>query len=373
MLNDAVREKVVIAGAGPAGLSAAIVLAKSGHAVEVHEAKPQVGARWKRGLQIIENFSERSDVLETFRGFGIQTNFSARPVRSVSLVDAAGRRSAFESKEPLGYYVSRGAKPGELDHSLLEQARAAGAQVTFNSRLPAGAGARIFAAGPRRIDGLGKEVTFKTPLSDRMTVILDPKLAPGGYAYLFVVQGDATLGFAAVGDYKSVEGRYAETVERFRRLDGVQIEGGDVSYSYANFFMNRSLDRRGTLLAGEAGGFQDYLFGFGIRFAVTSGVLAARSIAEGVSYDALWKASLGPKARAGFLNRFMYESFRSWLPPLFIGLARRHPDFREYMRGWYADHPLKAPGAWVARRLWSSRHIYFEETSPHEPVELDHR
>jgi len=42
-----------IAGAGPSGLAAAIVLAKAGRAVEVHEAKRDVGTRFIGDLQII--------------------------------------------------------------------------------------------------------------------------------------------------------------------------------------------------------------------------------------------------------------------------------------------------------------------------------
>ena len=44
-----------IAGAGPSGLAAAIVLARAGRAVEVHEAKGDVGTRFIGDLQIIES------------------------------------------------------------------------------------------------------------------------------------------------------------------------------------------------------------------------------------------------------------------------------------------------------------------------------
>ena len=63
--------------------------------------------------------------------------------------------------------------------------------------------------------------------------------------------------------------------------------------------MNFHLKQRATSdharFVGEAAGFQDYLFGLGIRYALTSGNLAARSILEGRDFDNLWRAELGAK------------------------------------------------------------------------------
>ncbi len=372
--NGEDMKKIVIAGAGPSGLAAAIVLAKAGREVELHEARPEVGARWKRGLQVIENFSEEKDVLEFFAENGVGAHFWHRPVRTLALSDVSRRRVEFKDALPLGYYVRRGAAAGALDADLLEQARAAGARVIFNSRIDAAKMPwDIFAAGPKRIDGLGKEATFRTSLSDRMSVILDPELAPCGYAYLFVVEGQATLGIAVLERFKEVDSFFDRTAQRFADLDGVQIGGAEVSYSYANFFLPDSLDRSGRLIVGEAGGFQDYLFGFGIRFAITSGVLAARSMLEGVPYDRLWKKTLGRKASVSLFNRFLYEKGARVVPQLFIGLGRRSPSFRAYLRGWYRPSPWRDWGAALARNVWKKRELGNRETKPHDYVELDHR
>ena len=47
------------------------------------------------------------------------------------------------------------------------------------------------------------------------------------------------------------------------------------------FRLTRSACSGGVLLAGEAAGFQDALWGFGIRYALLSGCLAARSLLSG--------------------------------------------------------------------------------------------
>lgn len=54
---------MTIAGAGPAGLAAAIVLARRGHAVTVFERSACVGSRFHDDLQDIENGSTDADAL----------------------------------------------------------------------------------------------------------------------------------------------------------------------------------------------------------------------------------------------------------------------------------------------------------------------
>ena len=347
---------VRIAGAGPSGLAAAIVLARQGFAVELHEAKSGVALRWKRGLQVIENFTEKEDVLYGFRQAGIDVNFYTRPVHRLTLWDRARTSRTFESGLPLGYYVKRGPGEGTLDRGLLEQAQAAGARVVFDSFKAPGEDVDITATGPRRVDGIGKEVTFDTDLADRMTVILDPELAPGGYAYLFVVDGKATLGMAVLHRFKKVDPYYEKTVERFRELERVRIENPEVSYSYANFFV-RPREASKEVRTGEAAGLQDYLFGFGIRFAVESGVFAARSVAEGVSYADLSRRRFEAKQEMSLLNRFLYETFGSWVPRLFILLGSRSSSFRDYLRGWYRGHPLKSLGLGLVYAAWRKRDL----------------
>jgi len=351
-----IKRPIQIAGAGPAGLTAAILLQKNGWDVEVHEAKPKVGARWKRGFQIIENFSESRDVMDFLSELGIRANFETQPIHEVTLWDGKKKKAHFNSPQPLGYYVQRGARPGELDHGLLEQARECGVQVFFNSKKTSRE-VQIHATGPRRVDGMGKEVTFKTHLSDRMVVILDPALAPGGYSYLFIHDGEATLGMAILQNYRQADMYFEKTVKRFQEIEDLDFSGGEEAYLYANFFLKPSLENDGSLFAGEAGGFQDYLFGFGIRYAIQSGALAAQSISENVSYDSLWKAHLGKKQKISLWNRFFYEKCQNWLPRFFIHMAERSSDFRSYMQSWYQAKPLKLWTADVIQKMWTQRKL----------------
>lgn len=348
---------VRIAGAGPAGLAAATVLARAGWKAEVHEQRDRVGARWKRGLQILENFSEEEDILAFMARTGLgDASFWRTPIQSLTLWAGRGKSHRFTSQVPLGYFVRRGSEPGEIDRGLLDAARAAGADVRFGSRLGAGA-AEVRATGPRRVNGMGKEVTFRTPLSDRVTVILDPDLAPGGYAYLFIVDGEATMGMAILSGYRRADELYERTVRRFKEIEGVDPTGGEEAKLVANFFLKPGLAAGGTIWAGEAGGFQDYLFGFGMRYALTSGVLAARSICEDLEYNTLWKKTLEGKQKVSLWNRFLYEKGGPWVPGLLIGMARRSGDLRGFLRRFYAPRQWRLLLADTLAVGWRSRQL----------------
>tara|TARA_R110000787_G_scaffold31841_2_gene84304 strand:+ start:325 stop:771 length:447 start_codon:yes stop_codon:yes gene_type:complete len=57
-----------------------------------------------------------------------------------------------------------------------------------------------------------------------------------------------------------------------------------------------------------SGRFQDALAGFGMRYALRSGVLASCSLLEGTDYTRLWRQELLPLLRTGVSNRFIFNS-----------------------------------------------------------------
>ena len=97
----------------------------------------------------------------------------------------------------------------------------------------------------------------------------------------------------------------AVAIQVFRMRDARRF-GGAGTFGYP-----ATAVRDGRLYAGEAAGFQDPLWGFGLRYALLSGHLAARAWAEGRpdDYDRLWRRRLGGLIRAGAVNRYLYELF----------------------------------------------------------------
>ena len=339
-----------IAGAGPSGLTAAITLARAGYPVEVHEAKGDVGARFIGDLQIIEGASEREPVPQFLDRIGIARNFYFRGADWATFYDQSRVARVIRSGEPYGYFIRRGAEEGTLDRGLLAQARDAGANVIFNSRITE---ADIIATGPAAPDGLAKEMTWRSDEPERVDVFFNHKLSPGGYSYLFILDGIATFGCAIVADFKGIDDYFdhsfaaAQTIHNFTVPDEHRT-----GYSYMNFHLKVRATNGQSRFVGEAAGFQDYLFGLGIRYAVTSGHLAARSIIENRDFDELWREELGAKQETSLVNRFLYESGGNFGLSMFVRRAARARDFRRYLSGWHQHTWWKSMLAPVVRRFW---------------------
>ena len=96
-----------IAGAGPAGLTAAIVLARAGRAVEVHEARDRVGHRFIGDFQVLENSSE-ARMQPSSCGARNPDQFDFEPAQDAVLFDHRLRARPVKSSRPYGYFLRRG-------------------------------------------------------------------------------------------------------------------------------------------------------------------------------------------------------------------------------------------------------------------------
>lgn len=332
--------KIKIAGAGPSGLTAAILLARAGYDVDIFEARDAVGARFIGDFQVIENMSRDEDALEMLKRFGLDTNFYLRPVRQALFFDHRLRSQPVKSRRPFGYFIRRGSEGETLDRGLLAQALAAGAKIHYNTRIKPEEADRdgtphvIVATGPATPDGLAKEMTFTTTLPETVWVLFDMTLSPGGYAYLFVLDGVATFGCAITQDLSRINHYFDRSLRRFQEMVSFPIDNDQTAYSFMNFSLKESAEAGGRRFVGEAGGFQDYLFGLGIRYALTTGHAAAESILKNTPYDPLWKEALGPAQEVSLVNRFLYESGGNRGLSLFIRQSGRE-DLQDYLGKWH--------------------------------------
>src|SRR5205809_904082 len=253
-------QPVRIAGAGPSGLAAAIVLARAGRSVEVHEAKRDVGTRFIGDLQIIEGASETEPVPEFLDRIGIERNFYFRAADWATFYDHHRVARVIRSTAPYGWFIRRGAEEGTLDRGLLAQAQRVGAKVIFNSRLDVGRTlspsgrvgepaphADIVATGPASPDGLAREMTWRTSDSERIDVFFNHKLSPGGYSYLFILDGIATFGCAIVSDFKRIDDYFDLSLAEAQRVNHFDVPAEHRSgYSYMNFHLKRNATSNGA-------------------------------------------------------------------------------------------------------------------------------
>ncbi len=300
------RQEITIVGAGPAGLASAIVLARAGRKVWVRERRSDVGRRFHDDFQGLENWSHDIDVLDEMREAGLETDFEYHPVTRGMVFDTRARQHPVRGTRPLFYMLRRGSDQGSLDRALLAQARAAGAVVTFNDHVRHLDGPGILATGPRQATVIAVGKLFETDMPDGAWLALGRRLAPGGYSYLLVAGGRGTVASCMFRDFRNQARHVDETIAFFRRHAGLEMRNARSFGGYGNIRLPHSAQQGGRPVVGEHAGFQDALAGFGIRHAIRSGVLAARSIIDGQDYRKMWRREIGHYLKAGISNRLIY-------------------------------------------------------------------
>lgn len=300
---------IEIVGAGPAGLVAALSLAKAGYKATVYEEKPEVGHRFAGDFQGLENWSTVEDVAHLLERLGINDKkFICHPYHELILIDPKLEKKTIRSERPIFYLVKRGSQPGCLDHGLMDQAIGAGVRIIFNKKVDKLEKGGIIGIGPRAADAIAKGMVFDTTLEDTAAAILDDGIAPKGYAYLLVHKGKATMATCMFKDFKRERECFERTVETFKKLfPSLDIRDAKEFGGYGNFFFGKPPFENNKYYVGEAAGLQDCLWGFGMRYAMTSGYLSAKAIIEDKDYEGLLHAELIPVQQASLVNRFLFE------------------------------------------------------------------
>ena len=341
---------VEIAGAGPSGLAAALTVARAGRPAIVYERHANVAGRFHGDFQGIENYSTRGDALEELAAAGVEPSFRYTPFSEAVLYDDQGREWRYRAPRPLFYMVRRGTDAGMLDATLKEQAIAAGVRIQFNTSIPPGQFERplIRATGPRQSFAIVVGYIFKTTLPDLVLGALSDRLAPKGYAYLVTSGGTGTVASCLFSDLRNYRKYLDETVAFFTHRTGMVMEQARRFGGTGTVRIERSAVNGTELVSGEAAGFQDALWGFGLRYAMISGHLAARARLEGESadYDRAWRNRFAGYIKTSFVNRYFYERLGNPGYHAFLSRLGAAQDAREWLRGHYA------PSIW--KSLWCS-------------------
>ncbi len=301
------KETVNIIGAGPGSLVAAIVLRRHGFAVKVFEMAPDVGHRLSGDFQGVENWSSERDVTEILGEIGVGINFLWMPYYEGTVYAPEMKPVQVKSVRPIFYLVRRGSMPGTLDWGLKEQALSLGVEIIFNHRLDNLEGKAIVGTGPKGADAVAVGITFNTKMQDKAVVVLDDNIAPKGYAYLLVKQGYATMATVLYREFKKADDYFEKMLGFFEDKMDLGIKNRKKFGGFGNFFIRDKQTRNEKLYIGEAAGFQDCLWGFGMRYSMLSGYIAAKSFIEDSDYDVLWQRELRPMLETSLVNRYLFE------------------------------------------------------------------
>ena len=299
------NREIKIVGAGLSGLSAAINLARNGYEVTVYERQADCGKNFRGDLEGIENWSSKSDVLEDLTSKNIKVNFECQPFSSL-LLSNGHETLNFHLRRPLLYMVKRGDMEGSLDHGLKKQAIELGVKINFNSRRQ---GADIIATGsiPNKIAAVMKGIIFHTNVDNIVLFLVDDEMAYKGYSYLFVVKGYGCMGAVLFDKFANANQCFQKARQTIGQLVNLDIREEKDFSGVGSFSLPNRLREGKSLYVGEAAGLQDLLWGAGIRYALTSGFLAAKSFVEGDDYQTLIEQRFAHMLKASVVNRFVWE------------------------------------------------------------------
>ncbi len=299
------NEEIHILGAGLSGLAAATVLARSGKIVNVHEIREDSGARFDGDFQGIENWTSEIDFFDELEEWGFDIDeFKSVDFGIIDLVHPDDKITHPKTDGVAFRVVERGTAAHTIDQGFKRMALDSGVKIHYNSRRDP-MDCEIVAAGPKESSAVAFGEIFSTDHHNIVTFQLNDKLAPGAYSYMIIIDGIGLI-CTCLWRKQKKSGRYLnETIawyERHYELNREPIKrvGGKGDFGIPSRYVHE-----GRVFVGEAGGLQDFMWGFGMRYAITSGVFAAKSILGDCDYEKEVRGRLVPLVKASAINRFL--------------------------------------------------------------------
>tara|TARA_B110001452_G_scaffold93357_1_gene77021 strand:+ start:20275 stop:21528 length:1254 start_codon:yes stop_codon:yes gene_type:complete len=337
----AIAEKhkpVLIMGAGLSGLAAAIILAKAGREVHVHDIRDDSGARFDGDFQALENWSMSVDFFDQLKEWGFDlSSFKATEFSSVDIIHPDDVITQAETPTVAYRIVERGTSSHTIDQGFKQQALDAGAHIHYKSRVKE-EDCTIIACGPKGTSAVAYGEIFKTDHPNHIGFQLNDKLAPGSYSYLIIIDGVGLICTCLWRKQKKSDRFLNETIAwydaHYPGLNRIPIKrvGGK-----GDFTINRHYKQNGRYYVGESGGLQDFMWGFGMRMAVWSGVLAARDILGDGDYEEDVRRHLMPYVRTSVANRWLMNR---------VG----NRTFKRMCNAWMKDQKKRGDGLiWIGK------------------------
>lgn len=340
--------RVAVIGGGPAGASAAAVLADRGLDTCLFHVNPAQGDKpcgggvtWKAGPELL--------------GWG-GLRLAGNPVDVVKIVSPRGREVRIESAgRPFFTIYSR----GQLDEALRARAERSGARriderVEGVTLTPSGVAIRTArqefcfdavvgadGAFSRVRRGLGIEIRHELcPAVDELVEGIDPRDGVTiaffrdltGYLWVFPRKDLTSVGLVArEGELTgaAMRERVREFLRRrYPRARTVRSTGWAIPAPGLDGPASASMGGPRFALVGDAAGLADPLTGEGIYYAMASGELAGRLLAEGRGHEYPRQVEIAFGAELRAASRYVKRYFRPRFLEAMLWLARHHAPTR---------------------------------------------
>ena len=317
-------KKINILGAGISGLSAAINLAKKGYDVEVFEKRSDCGKRFLGDLEGFENWSSKVDVLKEINSMNIKTNFDYNPYKKLSVCDG-NEVLDIDLDIPMFYLVTRGAIGNSIDQALKNQALDEGVKIHFNAKKSI-QDMDIISTGPagQKYFAIAKGIRFESNSDDIAFLLINNEAsANGAYSYLLISKGHGCI--CSVNIYvtgQEANKYYKKTYEMITKFVDIDMRNVKNVGGLGCFQLKHTLVKNGKIYTGEAAGLQDLLWGFGMRYAITSGYFAALSIDENKNYKRLIKKHFNDRLKTSVVNRYLTDKYYKYVHKFIFDIVK---------------------------------------------------
>ncbi len=354
------KKAVTIVGAGPGGLTAAINLAQNGYEVNLYEQNDKPGLRFNGDFQGLENWSDYEDTLSILNRIGIKINFLCHPYsgEDCRFIGPNRKKVKVKTSRPLFYLIERGTDNNSLDQGLKRQAEETGVNILWKQKLEIiKDDLAIVGTGPKAADAIAKGIVFKTSHKNICLGFVNNRIAPKAYAYLLVNNGKATFATCMFEDFKNERMYFERALEVLNSSTEIDINDAKEFGGFANFFNEPIIAKNNLLYIGENAGFQDALWGFGIKYAMLSGYYAAQGIMNNQDYTELCRTNLFPKFKTSLANRWLFSHLYNAGYLIMFNVMVKLDDVIPALRNHYNTSMHKRIAYRIAKRWYKTRLI----------------
>jgi flavin-dependent dehydrogenase len=308
--------KILIRGGGVSGLTAAIKLAIADFDVTIQEKR--IDFKGTRHTSVLRNYSiSARDAMEELKKVGIKII----PEHKIcNVIKVSPNYCSMVNGKTIYYSFNRGNFTNSLEQQLILMAKRYGVKFEFGNKSNL-KNADIVATGYKNpnIRGYGK-VYYNVNI-DKKTVYLfyNNEIAPFGYLCVIPSINNNTtvllVVFSSLINFNMIRILFNKAIKKNKILNFLlknAVKGNTIigSSSYQKNPYN-NCKKNNKLYIGEAGGFQDASRGFGIRYAILSGVFAAESIIQDVDFPKIIKEYFKEEFDENYRRRMIFNSFEN--------------------------------------------------------------